>query len=69
MLYIPLAVNAGKGCFLQKDGEAVLGDNLLDDLHHDAQVLVNMDGVDSGSNSNWPGGLELVRPLVGAPPS
>ena len=43
----------------------MLGDNLLDDLHDD-QVLVDLDGVDSGTNSNWPGGLELVGPLVGA---
>ena len=46
----------------------MLGNDLLDDLHDD-QVLVNLDGVDSGANLNWPGGLELVGPLVGAPSS
>ena len=65
---LPQAVDAGEEFFLQEGGEAVLGDDLLDDLDDD-QVLVDLDGVDSGANSNWPGGLKLVEPLVGAPPS
>ena len=46
----------------------MLGDDLLNDLHDD-QVLVDLDGIESGASSNWPDGLELVGPLVGAPPS
>ena len=45
---------------------AVLRDNLLDDLHDD-QVLVDLDDIDSRANLNWPGGLKLAGPLVGAP--
>ena len=46
----------------------MLGDDLLGDLHDD-QVLIDLDGVDCGANSNWLDQLELVGPLVGAPPS
>ena len=37
--------DAGEGLLLQEGGEAVIGGNILDDLHDD-QVLVNLDGVD-----------------------
>jgi len=39
------AVDAGEGLRLEEGGKAVLGDDLLDDLHDD-QVLIGLDGVD-----------------------